>query len=71
MAKNKKTTNYTEWMQKEERLLRIADVSRRIGVGETALRSWINDGLFPAGRIVGRRLRVWKKSEIDSFIESL
>ena len=71
MAKDKETIDCKELGMTEERLMRISDVSRRIGVGKTALRDWIHMGIFPPGRVVGRRCRVWKKSEIDNFINSL
>ena len=52
-----------------ERLLRIHDVSARLGVSRSTIYSMIRAGTFPPAKLIGRRTAVWRESEINDWIE--
>lgn len=53
-------------MQKQERMYKVEDVQRRLGVGRATAYKLISKGEIPSYR-VGRALRV-KPEDMDSFL---
>ncbi|TAN67861.1 MAG: AlpA family phage regulatory protein [Magnetospirillum sp.] len=52
-----------------ERLLRMPEVQRRVGLKKTAIYARIRDGKFPAPRKLGTNYAVWLESAIDAWIQ--
>lgn len=57
--------------EREERLLDLNAVLRRVPACRSTIYQWMRAGTFPRGRRVGPRKRLWKQSEIDSFVNGL
>lgn len=47
------------------KLLRAPAVCEMASISERTLYRWIQLGLFPKGRLIGRRVRVWDEKEIE------
>lgn len=54
----------------EERLLNRRTVLGMIQMSPATLNRALRDGAFPAPYRIGRRLRVWKLSELVTFMEA-
>jgi len=52
------------------RLLRVGEVTARLGIGKTMFFEGVKNGKFPAGFRHGG-LRLWREDEIDEAIERL
>ena len=54
-----------------DRLLRFSDLkARNIVHNWTTIHRWIAKGLFPSGRYLGERTRVWTEAEIEEWLAS-
>ena len=59
-----------EERQTEERLVRLEEVLRRVGVGKTTLYDWIRAGKFPAHIKLGRS-SFWRESALRTWFDAL
>jgi prophage regulatory protein len=55
----------------EERLLKLVDVSARVGLSRSAIYSLIAQGKFPTQVHIGPKAARWRKSEIDAWIAGI
>ena len=55
----------------EERLLDLPAVLRRVPVARSTLYEWRKLGLFPLGRKVGPRRRLWTEREVNDFVAGI
>ena len=53
-----------------ERILRIRDVTARVGVARSTIYEWQSRGTFPASVPLGERSIGWLESEVTAWIES-
>ncbi|MEJ6008796.1 AlpA family transcriptional regulator [Novosphingobium aquae] len=51
-----------------QRLLRLPEVMRRVGLKRSAIYQRMSDGRFPKSRLLGTRCTVWVESEIEQWI---
>ncbi len=56
---------------KNERLLRKPQVLEKIGISNSTLYYFIDEGTFPKPLKLGKRTVAWKESEIDEWINKL
>jgi predicted DNA-binding transcriptional regulator AlpA len=49
--------------------LRLPQVLELIPVGRTTLLQWAKEGKFPKPIKLGPNLSLWKKSDVDEFVE--
>lgn len=54
-----------------ERLLGLAEVKARVGLGHTSIYGRMAAGQFPMSRRLGAHRTAWLESEIDAWIGSL
>lgn len=54
-----------------ERLIDLPAILRKIPVARSTIFAWMRDGVFPRGRKLGARRRLWRESEVDAFIRGL
>lgn len=54
-----------------ERLLKISDVSRKIGMGKSWIYDRIETGAFPKPVRISPGAVRWRESEVDSWIAAL
>jgi prophage regulatory protein len=52
------------------RLLRLPDVSARVGLRRTAIYDMIKRGTFPAGIRLGRRCVAWPSDAVDQWVRA-
>ncbi len=52
-----------------DRLLRIQEVSNRLGVCESTVYLWIRKGIFPAPTHIGGRTAVWRESTLIGWLD--
>jgi len=53
----------------EERLLRIQEVLRMVGVGKSTWWKWIGEGKAPRPVKISPRITVWRLSDVQAWIE--
>lgn len=53
----------------EERLIRLPEVTNRVGFQKSTIWARIKDGTFPKPYKLGARISAWKLSEINTWIE--
>lgn len=53
----------------ETRLLRIAEVKRKVGLSHSVIYKKINEGEFPAPVPIGGRSVAWLEAELDDWIQ--
>ena len=53
-----------------DRILRIREVTDRIGVARSTIYEWQSRGTFPASVPLGERSIGWLESDVDKWIES-
>lgn len=51
-----------------ESLLRIGEVSQRVGLSRSSIYRLISEGRFPAGISLTQRARAWPASAVNSWI---
>lgn len=54
----------------EDRIYRVKDAMAYLNVSRTTLHEWVQKGLLPRALSLGPRAVGWRKSTLDSFIES-
>lgn len=54
-----------------ERLLRLAEVRHRVGLGKTMIYAMIGDGRFPKPYKITAAAARWSEREVDAWIEGL
>ena len=52
------------------KLYRVDQVSELLGVSESTIWRWTNQGVFPKPKRLGMRVTVWDKNQIEAFIKS-
>lgn len=55
---------------KGTRLLRMKDLTERIGVVPSTIYRWIDAGLFPKSLPLGPRAVRWREADVEAFIAS-
>jgi len=53
-----------------DRLIGLNEVERMVGIKKSLIYRLIVTGEFPRGRIVGRRARRWRASEIQAWVHA-
>lgn len=59
---------YKELQEGGDRLLRLAEVKTRTGLGTTTIYKYMKDGDFPKQIHIGPRMVGWLESEINAWI---
>ncbi|MEO0688678.1 MAG: AlpA family transcriptional regulator [Pseudomonadota bacterium] len=54
-----------------ERLLRLPEVMKRVGLRRTAIYQRMRGGRFPQSRSLGPRCTVWVASEVEAWVQSV
>ena len=54
----------------ESTFMPTSEIAKYFGVCNQTIYNWHNRGRIPACYIVGRRTRIWKRSEIMDWIEA-
>lgn len=54
-----------------ERLLRLPEVIKRVGLKRSAIYARMREGRFPKCRTLGTRCAVWIESEVDAWIADI
>ena len=54
-----------------ERLLRLPEVKKKVGLGRSEIYRRMKVDLFPQSRTLGPRCVVWVESEIDAWIRDV
>ncbi len=54
-----------------ERLLRLAEVRHRVGLGKTMIYAMIGEGRFPKPYKITAAAARWNEREVDAWIEGL
>jgi prophage regulatory protein len=57
--------------QPPERLLRLAEVRHRVGLGKTMIYALIGEGRFPRPYKITPAAARWSEREVDSWIEAV
>ena len=52
-----------------ERLIRLPEVRRRVGLGRSTIYRLMDLGAFPKARKLGLRAIAWSEAEVDGWIE--
>lgn len=61
----------TEKVRPAERLLRLAEVRQRVGLGKTMIYAMIGEGRFPKPYKITPFAARWSEREIQAWIENL
>lgn len=64
-------TTDTDSMHPPERLLRLAEVRHRVGLGKTMIYAMIGEGRFPKPYKITAAAARWSEREVDAWIEGL
>lgn len=51
-----------------DRLLRLPEVSDLTTVGKSTINAWVAQGKFPAPAVLSPTIKVWRKSDVDTWI---
>ena len=54
-----------------QRLLRLPEVMRRVGLKRSAIYQRMSEGRFPKSRSLGYRCTVWVEAEVEDWIRSV
>lgn len=52
------------------RLIRLAEVMRRVGLGRSTIYRWMGEGRFPKPVKLGAHMVAWPEDTIDAWIAS-
>jgi prophage regulatory protein len=52
------------------RLLRITDVAYQTSLAKSTIWLWVSQGKFPKPLSLSPTIKVWRKSDIDAWIDS-
>lgn len=55
-------------MLEEERLIRLPEVMRLIGIQRSTVWAWVKQGRLPKARKLSSKLSVWQYSEIMAYM---
>ncbi len=64
-------TTETETKQPPDRLLRLAEVRHRVGLGKTMIYGMIGEGRFPKPYKITPAAARWSAREVDAWIEEV
>ncbi len=64
-------TTDTDGVQPPERLLRLAEVRNRVGLGKTMIYAMIGDGRFPKPYKITAAAARWSEREVEAWIEGV
>lgn len=55
-----------------ERLMRLPEVQRRVGVSKSTIYGWARNGQFPAPVKIGsaEKISAWRASDIEAWLRS-
>ncbi len=67
----KKTITYTPKPLPEEGTVRLPSVLACLGVSKNAFLAGVKAGIYPQGRLLTPRVRVWHVADIRRFLASL
>lgn len=59
-----------EFPAMNDRLLRLPEVKRRVGLGRSTIYRRMRDGTFPAARDLGGGVIAWSEAEVSEWIAS-
>lgn len=62
-------TNYFNVDMRADRLLRLPDLTARLGVSKSFIYARMREGIFPLPVKIGRRLVAWRAKDIDAWLE--
>ena len=51
-----------------ETLLSVYELVTKLGVSRSSILAWEKDGSFPTSILIGRKLRRWRRSEVETWI---
>lgn len=51
------------------RILRLPEVTVRVGVSRSTIYSWMSQGLFPQRIALGPRISGWAEDQIEKWLE--
>ena len=69
--KERKPREYKPKVLDGMRYMRALQVCQYLGgLGRTTLDSWIKRGIFPQGRLITNRCRVWCVDDVNAWIKS-
>lgn len=54
-----------------DRLIRLPEVLRRVGVSKSTLYRMIREGAFPGGRRLSHRVTVWSEIKLAAWVERI
>ncbi len=54
----------------ENRAMRVKEAAAYIGIAKSTFWAWVSQGKLPAGRKLSARTTIWRKSELDTFLEN-
>ncbi len=58
--------------EREDRLLRIRQIiPHKLPISRTAFRTWVAEGRLPKPVRLGRKVLVWRESELDQAIAAM
>jgi predicted DNA-binding transcriptional regulator AlpA len=57
--------------ESDDRLLRIEEVGQLTTLSKSAIRLWVAQGRFPEPAALSPTIKVWRLSQIQSWIDSL
>ena len=52
-----------------QRAMRVKDVARYLGIGQSTVWRWVKLGKLPKGRQLSPRVTVWIQYQLDAFLE--
>ena len=55
--------------ENDQQYLTLMEVSKMLNIHPNTLRNWDKEGIFKATRIGVKKIRRYKKSDIDAFIQ--
>ncbi len=53
-----------------DRFMRISQVADYCTVSTQTIRNWIAKNIFPKGNKVSEKVTLWKKSDVDEFLNT-
>lgn len=56
--------------EKMRKLYRVSQVSELLGVSQSTIWRWTNQGVFPEPKRFGHRVTAWDENQIKAFIQS-
>lgn len=54
---------------RNDRILRLGEVMRKVGVGKTSIYEGVHKGTFPAPIKLGPRASGWLQSEVEAWLQ--